>query len=776
MDPPFRATPTGARAGLRLPLAVALGFLVALSGLAHPETEASPTAGSALATPASGPTGSVLPTTSALPAPNWRNLSTGPSGAGPLSAGTLAYDPLDGYVLWVGGSAANGTIAQTWSFSGGAWSNLTPSLGLSPPASPGPASAFDADAGSVVLVLGAAGDGNESTWLFAGGSWTNDTSASPISPPGRQDAALAYDPGCLCVVLFGGLGRGAWLNDTWSWTAGVWTAASPGPAPAPRAAAGLTFDATDGSLLLVGGTDGGGPLNDTWSLSAGNWTAVPGASAPGSIAVAADAISAAPGGRIVGFGGTGCGASTLGLCNRTYAYSDGRWTEIPSAAAPSPREGMEMVYDAADGYVLAVGGTFPDGPGNESWALGGPVTASLVLDPPDPQAPNASVIRTYASGGYGNYTYSYWFPDSEEGTDCPSVDLPVYICHLDLDDMGTRTVIVNVTDQVGNRTSATSAFHLNDPLLVEIYASVTYVDVGQTFTVIANATQTYPVVSYGWAGLPDDCAATSTARIDCTTALVGFYAISCTIRNSFGTQEATNTVGIWVDPAPIVGGWPSRTSGPAPLAVAFNSTAFSGTPPYSLLWHFGDGGTSASPSPTHTYETPGTYTVTLSATDATGLVTNWTGPEPIVVGNPLNVSISGPGVTGSAPTTATLVGVVSGGTSPYSYEWQLPNGSTSDRANVTIPVAAAGTYTVPLTVIDATGTSAHATVTFTIAGPSGGSSGSGPATSWGWIVGLPVIALIVGVAGGWWAGRRRPPAAEPPASDGPPAGPPPSAP
>jgi len=56
------------------------------------------------------------------------------------------------------------------------------------------------------------------------------------------------------------------------------------------------------------------------------------------------------------------------------------------------------------------------------------------------------------------------------------------------------------------------------------------------------------------------------------------------------------------------------TSGQAPLAVAFTDTSTGG--PASWSWDFGDGTTSTAQNPVHTYTAAGTYTVSLSVTNA----------------------------------------------------------------------------------------------------------------------------------------------------------------
>ena len=78
--------------------------------------------------------------------------------------------------------------------------------------------------------------------------------------------------------------------------------------------------------------------------------------------------------------------------------------------------------------------------------------------------------------------------------------------------------------------------------------------------------------------------------------------------------------GLSLNQRPLVRVTATPTSGEAPLTVRFEATATDpdGGGPIALTWSFGDGGTAEGPSATHTYASPGTYTATLTATDAQG--------------------------------------------------------------------------------------------------------------------------------------------------------------
>ncbi len=62
----------------------------------------------------------------------------------------------------------------------------------------------------------------------------------------------------------------------------------------------------------------------------------------------------------------------------------------------------------------------------------------------------------------------------------------------------------------------------------------------------------------------------------------------------------------------------SPAKGPAPLTVTFSAQVLGGKTPYLYSWSFGDGSGSTQPSPSHTFESPGSFTAQVTVSDSTG--------------------------------------------------------------------------------------------------------------------------------------------------------------
>jgi serine protease len=114
---------------------------------------------------------------------------------------------------------------------------------------------------------------------------------------------------------------------------------------------------------------------------------------------------------------------------------------------------------------------------------------------------------------------------------------------------------------------------------------------------------------------------TSTAQNPSHTyTAAGTYTVTLTATNAYGSDSETKTNYITVtnpptDP-PVADFSGTPTSGSAPLTVVFTDASTNN--PTSWSWTFGDGGTSTAQNPSHTYTAAGTYTVSLTATNAYG--------------------------------------------------------------------------------------------------------------------------------------------------------------
>jgi PKD repeat protein len=168
------------------------------------------------------------------------------------------------------------------------------------------------------------------------------------------------------------------------------------------------------------------------------------------------------------------------------------------------------------------------------------------------------------------------------------------------------------------------------------------------------------------------------------------------IQNGQPTPVPTNTPTI---PRPIAGFTQDITSGNAPLVVKFTNLSQGQINTYS--WNFDDGGNSNKTNPSHTFKTPGLYTVKLKV-NGPGGSSNVT--RQINVKSPsapvANFTVS-PN-SGEAPFTASFTNTSTGNAT--SYIWNFgDNSETSSETNPSHTYNTVGTYNVILEAIGAGG-------------------------------------------------------------------------
>jgi PKD repeat protein len=182
----------------------------------------------------------------------------------------------------------------------------------------------------------------------------------------------------------------------------------------------------------------------------------------------------------------------------------------------------------------------------------------------------------------------------------------------------------------------------------------------------------------------------------------GIYTVTLTVSNtSLGFTNTTTRTNYITILQPLVPNFTAnRTAGNGQVPVQFTDTT-TGTGINTWTWNLGDGNTSTLQNPTHTYTTPGTYTVTLTAGNAYGNGTV-TRTGYITVYPPLVAAFGGAPLLGNAPLNVSFVDQSTGFTIS-GWNWTFGDGATSTSQNPAHIYTAAGTYTVTLTVTNAYG-------------------------------------------------------------------------
>lgn len=278
----------------------------------------------------------------------------------PRFEAVMEPDPIGRGVLLFGGDA-DSRLSDTWIFDG-RWTRLSPAR--SPAARAGAASAFDKSREQVVVFGGFGTDARDlaDTWTWNGQNWSEVTPAFPaLSPSARRAAAMAYDDERDEVVLFGGFNPGlAVFGDTWTWDGAAWELKTPLRSPPPLYDAAMVYDEARGEVVMFGGLDDSNDLvSDTWIWDGRTWTRREPRVAPrprSGTMMAYDSHLE----KVVLFSGLGSGAADV------WMWDGNEWAELTLGAGPT-RRAWGGFAASGDGLLLfgGVGAGYLD----DTWLL-----------------------------------------------------------------------------------------------------------------------------------------------------------------------------------------------------------------------------------------------------------------------------------------------------------------------------------------------------------------------------------------------------------------------
>lgn len=201
---------------------------------------------------------------------------------------------------------------------------------------------------------------------------------------------------------------------------------------------------------------------------------------------------------------------------------------------------------------------------------------------------------------------------------------------------------------------------------------------------------------------------TSTAASPTTSYTVpGTYTVTLTATNASGSHTKTSTNLIVVKQVPTV------TFGASPLSACpgvpisyFPSVTWNAPGTGTYFWDFGDGGSSSSASPTHSYTASGTYTVKLTAVNSVNCPATDTQANLITIFPAPVADFTATDTVICALNGTTTFNSTSTGPGTLSYVWDFGDGtSAGSGSSVTHAYSTAGSYTVRLIATSSNGCS-----------------------------------------------------------------------
>lgn len=327
--------------------------------------------------------------------------------------------------------------------------------------------------------------------------------------------------------------------------------------------------------------------------------------------------------------------------------------------------------------------------------------------------------KNIATGNDGRAVVTYTAPAAVETVDRQTV-VSVLVTPVGTDANGARARSVSirlVPPGVITPPEGIAPGILIDPAGVSVLQTATFSpDFG-----VEGALPESQVSQYDWDFGDGSSAGTKVATHQYRTA--GVYGVSLTVTTAAGiSAKSTRSLTVGAGTPPTASFVFSPAAPGIGEEVIFNASASSAEPPRTIVsydWQFGTDETASGVIVGESYDTAGTYNVTLTVTDDAGNVATVT--------QSVNVGTASPGglqasftFSPTAPTAGQTIFFNAGGSTSAAqiveYQWDFGDGTTSTTASPTRShvYAAAGTYIVTLRIEDSAGLTTSTTQTVTV--------------------------------------------------------------
>ncbi len=344
------------------------------------------------------------------------------------------------------------------------------------------------------------------------------------------------------------------------------------------------------------------------------------------------------------------------------------------------------------------------------------VAGALTVAVPNPNHPAADaeqtvMFMTSATGGTGTVLFTWSAPTA---LGCGTTQTATLVCVPET--AGTYTVSVYATDANDDvsATETSAKFVVSTvPTITVPAAQNTSADIGQRITFHTTASGGTGTYTFTWGSSVTlsalGCTASTTDALVCIPETEGSYVVSVYATDSNGASTSTaNSANfpVYVDPTVTAPTTPSKgADAGVSVSVDFTTTASGGTGHYSYTWTVPTAlGCIVRPAPAIACVPllPGTYTVTVAATDGDGVTSTVATSAPFTVDSAPTIVVHASPTSFLQGHKVTITGVVTGGSGSFTFEWSgLPSGCAAPSGDtLTCTPKVSGDFAVGITVTD----------------------------------------------------------------------------